>query len=202
MAVIISQNLYFVNTHIEYINKLILPNKNEYFPIFLFNALPRIKPVKVNIKLIIENKGTDKIILSYIYFKPNPIEKLSKLTENENIIIPNKLSVFNSLLSSKKSKNILIDINKNIKNTIYLGLNNVCSNKEIPTKLPKRGIKKWNIPTLIAVKIICFLLNFFIPYEIASANASILKLIAINIIFMIINHLPILYYYNNTKNIF
>lgn len=141
-------------------------------------------------------------ILLYKYLIPSPTDKLSKLTEKAKNKVPNKLSglIFSSF--SKKCINISIDNIKKTNPNINLGLNIVYSNKEIPIILPINGIKKWNIPTESEVNITFLILIFLIPYDNAKAKASILKLTAINIMFMMINHLPTLYYYKTFKNIF
>lgn len=77
-----------------------------------------------------------------MYVRPNPTEKLSKLTEIAKSNVP---MIFNFLIlgfSSKKCVNISIDNNKNTKNNTILGLIIVYEKSGVPIILPNNGIKK------------------------------------------------------------
>ena len=102
MPYILALLCYFVNTNTEYINNIALPTKNEYLPNFSDILLPNLKPISVNIILTTENVITDANILLYMYSRPIPTEKLSKLTLKAKKRIPNKFSFVNLCSSSKK----------------------------------------------------------------------------------------------------
>lgn len=157
------------------INSKIIPKIFAYIPIFLFEYLPINKPRNVKKAAQMLKIKPDKRILFVIALKPSPVEKLSKLTDNDTKNILNK---FNSKqLSSHFIKSIIISTpiikriipNKKLtlifKNSIIL----------LPKIVPNKGIKKCIIPTKKPRKSIFFLLKLKVPNPSDIENVSIDK---------------------------
>ena len=84
------------------------------------------------------------------------------------------------ILTTKQSfKDLIISIiiKENITVIIYLGFILITSSNVFPIKLPRIGIKKWNIPTNKDTKNIFLFEKFINPYASDILKASKLKLI-------------------------
>jgi len=137
-----------------------------------FNFLPRVNPKYVNNALMIENIVLE--INIYSLFKPKAIPTVneSKLTLKaiNRIVKLFKILVFSSsfdLYISIESITNNIKVNMFILGILYL--------KAYPIKYPRRGIIKWNNPTISAVFSIIFFLGEVVPKERDKLKASILS---------------------------
>ena len=119
--------------------------------------------------------------MEVIYVIPAPISKLSMDTKNEKVMDSIKLmsfsfisSLYDFIISTNIINNVAISINFEFIVYLFVSI--------FPISNPINGIKKWKIPTVMDVIIIFFFFMFNSPYATDNVNASILKLIAINII--------------------
>lgn len=152
-----------------------IPNILAYTPSFFPEYLPINKPKNVKEKEQRLKMNPDKKISLVIALIPNPVEKLSKLTEIDTKSILNKFS--SKYLSSHFNKSTIIStpinssINPNRKFTFIF--KNVII---LPPKIePKRGIKKCIIPTNVHKNKIFFLDISNVPILKDIENVSIDK---------------------------
>ena len=157
----------------------IIPKILAYTPNFSPEYFPIKRPKNVNeaahvLKIIPERKT-----FSVIALRPNPVEKLSKLTEIDINIILNKVNskYFSSVFI--KSSIISIPINKRIIPSKKLTLMFKKVIILFPNNEPKRGIKKCIIPTKKHKKIVFFLVILKVPMLKEIENVSIDKEIPI-----------------------
>lgn len=158
---------------------MIVPIIYEYFLNILFMYLPIVKPKNVNEKLQIVKVVDANKRLFVMADNPNPTEKLSRDTPNANNIIPIKLNEISLLVgfiysinscSDNKIKIIPNNISGFIINILFIKFENTT---------PNIGIIKWNNPTVKLVLNVFFRDKLYIPIQVDTENASILRLIPI-----------------------
>ena len=158
-----------------------LPVMVAYFPKCLFSFLPANRPDMVKMALTSIKIEESRIWLSDIALRLIPTEKLSILTVKANIRVEIKpVNGFTALSSESliAEMSIWIDRAKNIIPAIVLDSMGIIFKRGSPIKSPSSGINKWNIPTIVLIFIIVFILKFNVPRSRATERASILKPIA------------------------
>ena len=158
---------------------MIVPIIYEYFLNILFMYLPIVKPKNVNEKLQIVKVVDANKRLFVMADNPNPTEKLSRDTPNANNIIPIKLKEISLLVGFRYSINSCNDNKiKIIPNNISGFIINILFIK-FENTTPNIGIIKWNNPTVKLVLNVFFRDKLYIPIQVDTENASILRLIPI-----------------------